>query len=64
MNAFIIIAGSIALATTVGHFAVGSKQFLKPMLEAEFDAVPKKVMHGVFHYVSAFAIFALIGARG
>ena len=42
MDWYIIIAGLIAAATTVGHFAVGSKQFLKPMLGASFDPVPKK----------------------
>jgi len=58
MNILIIIAGVIALATTVGHFTMGSKQFLLPMLAAEFDAVPKNVMHCVFHYVSAYLIIS------
>ena len=58
MNAFTIIAGLIALAAVVGHFTMGSKQFLKPMLAAEFDAIPKAVMHSVFHYMSAYLIIA------
>jgi hypothetical protein len=45
MNGHILIAGVFALATVIGHFAVGSKQFLKPMLQASFDPIPKKVMH-------------------
>ena len=60
MDWYIIIAGLIASATTVGHFAVGSKQFLKPMLGASFDPIPKKVMHCVFHYVSTYLILSAV----
>ena len=45
MNWTVLIAGIVGLFTTIGHFAVGSRQFLSPMLEAQFDAVPRKVMH-------------------
>ena len=60
MDWYIIIAGLIAAATTVGHFAVGSKEFLKPMLGASFDPIPKKVMHCVFHYVSTYLILSTV----
>ncbi len=60
MNWYIIIAGLIATATTVGHFTVGSKDFLKPMLGASFDPIPKKVMHCVFHYVSTYLILSAV----
>ena len=60
MNWFILIAGVVSAFTTLGHFAVGSKQFLKPMLEASFDPVPKKVMHCVFHYISAYLILSTL----
>ena len=60
MNWLILISGVFALLTTIGHFAVGSKEFLKPMLEAEFDPVARKVMHCVFHYISAFLILSTI----
>ena len=60
MNWLIIISGIFALLTTIGHFAVGSKEFLKPMLEATFDPVAKKVMHCVFHYISTFLIISTI----
>ena len=56
MNWFIIIAGLVAAFTTIGHFLIGTKEYLKPMLGASFDPVPKRVMHSVFHYVSAFQI--------
>ena len=60
MNWLLIVSGSVALFTTVGHFAIGSKQFLRPMLESSFDAVAKKVMHCVFHYISTFLILSTV----
>jgi len=68
MNWPIFIAGVGAVFITLGHFAVGSKLYLKPMLGASFDDVPKKVNHCVFHYVSVFlvlsAIFLLLVGTG
>jgi len=39
---------------------MGTKMYLKPMLSASFDLVPKKVMHSVFHYVSVFLILSTL----
>ena len=58
MDWLITISGIFALMTVAGHFTVGSREYLKPMLEATFDPVAKKVMHCVFHYVSAFLILS------
>ena len=44
--------------TTIGHFVVGTKMFLTPMLQADFEPVARKVMHSVFHYVSVFLILS------
>ena len=60
MDWYITIAGLIGALATIGHFTMGTKQFLKPMLEASFDPVPKKVMHCLFHYVSTFMILSTI----
>ena len=60
MNWLIFIGGLAAVFCTLGHFAIGRKAFLKPMLQAPFDDVPKKVMHSVFHYISVFLILASI----
>ena len=60
MNWMILISGLVAGFVNVGHFTVGSKDFLKPMLQADFDDVPKKVMHCVFHYISAYLILSTI----
>lgn len=54
MNPLIVSAGFIALMTTAGHFTVGRKMYLKPLLKSEMEPVPKKVLHCVFHYVSTF----------
>ncbi len=60
MNWFLIIAGGFAGLATVGHFAIGSRSFLGPTLQASFDEVPKKVMHCLFHYVSGYLILSTI----
>jgi hypothetical membrane protein len=60
MNWLILIGGLAAGFCTLGHFTIGSKAFLKHMLQAPFDDVPKKVMHCVFHYVSAFLVLSSI----
>lgn len=60
MNVLLFISGLVAGFTTIGHFVIGSKSFLKPMLNASLDEIPKKVMHCVFHYVSVFLILSTI----
>ncbi|MGD2269940.1 MAG: hypothetical protein PVI06_06025 [Desulfobacterales bacterium] len=60
MNPLLLISGLVAGFCTVGHFMIGSKSYLKPMLNASFDEVAKKVMHSVFHYVSVFLVLASI----
>lgn len=58
MNWLVLVSGLFALFTVIGHFAMGIKSFLKPMLDAPFDDVPKKVVHCVFHYISAFLVLS------
>ena len=60
MNWLLFVSGIFAVFTTIGHFAVGSRKFLKPMLEADFDEVPKKIMHCVFHYISANLVISTV----
>jgi hypothetical protein len=52
MNAPTFIAGLAAAFCALGHFTVGRKQYLKPMLAASFDDVAKRVNHCVFHTAS------------
>jgi hypothetical protein len=60
MNLLLLISGLVAGFTMFGHFVIGSKSFLKPMLNASFDEIPKKVMHSVFHYISVFLVLSTI----
>lgn len=60
MNWYVFISGLFAAFVVIGHFAVGSKEYLKPMLDASFDDIPKKVMQCVFHYVSTYLILSTI----
>ena len=60
MNWPIFIAGVGAVFITLGHFTAGSKLYLQPMLQASFDDLPKKVIHCVFHYVSAYLVLSAI----
>jgi len=60
MNWMVFISGLAAGCVNLGHFIVGRKQFLKPMLQAEFDEIPKKVMQCVFHYISVYVILSFI----
>ena len=60
MNWMILISGLAAGFVNIGHFTVGNKDFLKPMLQADFDDVPKKVMHCVFHYISVYVVLSFI----
>ena len=58
MNWLVLISGVFALFAVFGHFTMGRKMFLKPMMDATFDEVPKKTMHSVFHYVSIFQVMS------
>jgi hypothetical protein len=60
MNWMILISGLAAGFVNLGHLIIGGKGFLKPMLQADFDEVPKKVMHCVFHYVSVYVALSFI----
>jgi hypothetical protein len=60
MNWYLVVSGLLAAFCTVGHLAMGGKMFLKPMMEASFDEVPKKVMHCVFHFITVDFVLATI----
>ncbi|MCK8046694.1 hypothetical protein MSG37_17535 [Shewanella sp. 1CM18E] len=58
MNIYLLIAGLIALATSVWHLTYARKQFLMPMLHADFDATAQVIMRCVFHYVTVFLLLS------
>ena len=56
MNYLTLIAGIIALTAVIGHFTMGTKQYLKPVMKSDIDEIPKGVMKSLFHYMSTFMI--------
>ena len=61
MNWPVFISGIVAAFAVIGHFAMGNRMFLKPMMDASFDEVARKVMHTVFHYISVFMVLSTLG---
>ncbi|KPK28481.1 MAG: hypothetical protein AMJ61_02195 [Desulfobacterales bacterium SG8_35_2] len=60
MNYYYLIAGILSLMAVFGHFTMGAKDFLKPVLDSQIDVIPKKVMHSLFHYMSVFMVLTTI----
>jgi hypothetical protein len=60
MNFFILISAIIALAAVIGHFTIGRKDYLRPVLDSDIDIIPKKVMLSLFHYMSVFMILSTV----
>jgi len=60
MNFFILISAILSLSAVIGHFTMGRKDYLKPVLDSDIDIVPKKVMHSLFHYMSVFMVLSTI----
>ena len=58
MDVLTFIAGLLAVFVVFGHFVMGIKSYLKPMLGADFDLVPKATMQSAFHYVSIFLVLS------
>ena len=56
MNYLMLTSGVFALLATIGHFAIGTKDFLKPIMDSNVEEIPKKVMQSLFHYMSVFMI--------
>lgn len=60
MNYLILTAGILATFATIGHFAIGTRDFLKPVLISDIDEIPKRVMESLFHYMSVFMILTSV----
>lgn len=58
MNYFIFISALIAFVALIGHFTMGRKEYLKPVLDSDIDIVPKKVMQSMFHYMSVVLVLS------
>ena len=60
MNYFIFLSAIVSLSSLIGHFTLGRKLYLLPVLNSEIDIVPKKVMQSLFHYMSVFIVLSTI----
>ena len=60
MNYFIFVSAIISLAAVIGHFTMGCKSYMKPVLDSDIDIVPKKVMQSLFHYMSVFLVLSTV----
>lgn len=60
MNNSLVLAGVLGALATMGHFGVGYKRFLKPVLRANIDPVAVKVMSSLFHYMSVFMVLTTV----
>lgn len=60
MNYFILISAILALMAVIGHFTIGRKEYLKPVLDSNIDIIPKKIVQCLFHYMSVFMLFSTI----
>lgn len=54
MNFYILTSGIVASLATMGRFAIGAEDFLKPVMNSDIDEIPRKVMQSLFHYVSLY----------
>lgn len=60
MNILVLAAGIVTTLTTTGHFAVGTKMFLVPILAAPMDLIVRKQAQSIFHYVSVYLILSAV----
>jgi len=60
MNYYLLASGILGAMAVAGHFTIGRKEYLKPVLESNIDEIPKTIMHGLFHYASVFMVLSTI----
>jgi len=60
MNYIILTSAVVATFATIGHFAIGNKEFLKPVLDSNAPEIPKRVMQSVYHYMSVYLILTAV----
>ena len=60
MNVTLLLAGLSAAGIVFGHFLFGTSWYLRPVLAAEMEEVPRKQMQAVFHYASVFLVLSAV----
>lgn len=52
MNYFLLTAAIVSLLSVIGHFTMGIKLYMNPVMNSDLDNTPKYVMLSLFHYMS------------
>jgi len=60
MNYLLLTSGIVATLATIGHFTIGNKDFLKPVINSKVDEIPKNVMQSLFHYMSVYMVLTSV----
>jgi len=60
MDYLILTPGVLAALATIGHFAIGNKAYVKPVMDSNAAEIPKKVMLSVFHYMSVYMVLTTV----
>ncbi len=60
MNYLILGASLVSLFAVIGHFVMGAKLYLKPIMNSNAESIPKYVMKSLFHYLSVFQILSTL----
>ncbi len=58
MNLLVLVAGIISLIATIGHFTMGRKLYLRPLLKSELDPIVKTIFKSLFHYSSVYLLLS------
>ena len=60
MDYLILTSGVVATLATIGHFTMGNKMYVKPVMDSNADEIPKRVMLSVFHYMSVYMVLTVV----
>jgi hypothetical protein len=60
MNYFLLSSGIISLLGCAGHFTLGYNDYIRPVLQSDIDAIPKKIVLCIYHYMSVFMVLTTI----
>jgi hypothetical protein len=60
MDYLILTSGVVATLATIGHFAMGNKVYVKPVMDSNAAEIPKRVMLSAFHYMSVYMVLTVV----
>lgn len=54
----IFVVAYLSVFMLIGHLALGIPWYLNPVLKSDTAAIPKSVMHAVFHYMTVVMVLS------